>query len=100
MTTTRKSPPDHSFSSRENLLQRRSLLFRELLAGVWKNSDFYREYYSSHGIREQDIPELPVEHLPFVSKRLLMENFDRMVTDARLKINELERWLDAARDPR
>lgn len=100
MTTTRKFPADHSFSDREKNLQRQTLLFRELLATVWKNSDFYKEYYSSHGIREQDLPDLPVEHLPFVSKRLLMENFDRVVTDARLKINDLEKWLDGVRDPR
>jgi amino acid adenylation domain-containing protein len=82
------------------MLQRQTLAFRELLEAVWKNSGFYREYYSGHGIREQDIPDLAVEQLPFVSKRLLMDNFDRVVTDPRLKINDLERWLDGVRDPR
>jgi phenylacetate-coenzyme A ligase PaaK-like adenylate-forming protein len=57
MTTTAKSPSDLSFSSRENLWQRQTLLFRELLTTVWKNAAFYRDYYSSHGIREQEIPD-------------------------------------------
>ena len=86
--------------ARKNILQAQTLLFRELLEKVWKNSDFYRDYYGSHGIREQDLADVRVEDLPFISKRLLMENFDRAVTDPRLKIKELEKWLDGVRDPR
>lgn len=82
------------------MLTNQTPLFRKLIEKAWKNSDFYRDYYSSHGIREKDLPDLRVRDLPFISKRLLMENFDRVTTDARLKIAELERWLDGVRDPR
>lgn len=75
-------------------------VFRHFLKKVWRHSDFYRDYYDSHGIREEDLSELRVRDLPFVSKRLLMEHFDRVATDPRLKLNELEHWLDRVRDPR
>jgi phenylacetate-CoA ligase len=74
--------------------------FQELLHKVWAESAFYREYYASHGIRESDLSELTVGDLPFLTKRILMEQFDRAITDSRLKIGGLERWLDSVRDPR
>jgi phenylacetate-CoA ligase len=61
---------------------------------------FYRELYSGHGIREHQLGELSVSDLPFVTKKLLMENFDRAVTDSRLRKSALERWLNDVRDPR
>jgi phenylacetate-CoA ligase len=70
-----------------------------LLAHVWTHSAFYREYYSSHGIRDTHLPELDVCDLPFVTKQMLMEHFDTAVTDPRLHKADLERWLQKHRNP-
>lgn len=42
----------------------------ELLRHAWERSAFYRDYYSSHGLRKSDLPEISVTDLPLVSKKL------------------------------
>jgi amino acid adenylation domain-containing protein len=66
---------------------------------VWRTSPFYREFYADHGIRERQLADLTVADLPFLTKQILMENFDRAVTDPRLRREPLERWLARVRDP-
>jgi amino acid adenylation domain-containing protein len=83
---------------REGALRNQDRLFRKLLQTVWQKSAFYREYYFDHGIHR--LAELSVSDLPFVTKKLLMESFDRVVTDARLRKSQIERWLNDVRDPR
>jgi len=101
MSTTAKSTGKNSgLPPREAMIQNQLRLFQELLRKVWNDSAFYREYYASHGIRERDLVEVTAEDLPFLSKKILMENFNRAVTDARLRLEELEPWLEGARDPR
>lgn len=73
---------------------------RALLAYVWEHSAFYRDYYYSHGIRAGDLTDLTIGDLPFTTKSMLMEHFDQTVTDARLRKQELEAWLQEHRDPR
>ena len=73
--------------------------FRRLLSYVWEHSLFYRDYYSSHGLREKDLAEIAVQDLPFLTKKTLMENFDAAVTDLRLRKKELEHWIENIRDP-
>jgi amino acid adenylation domain-containing protein len=87
-------------TSSEAMLQTQRRRFQDLLRKVWNESTFYREYYMAHGIRERQLAELKVGDLPFLTKRILMENFDHAVTDSRLRITELARWLDTVRDPR
>jgi amino acid adenylation domain-containing protein len=73
--------------------------FQELLQHVWKRSSFYRDFYESYGIKEKDLPDLTVSDLPILSKKMLMENFDRAVADPRLKKKELEQWIQEVPDP-
>jgi phenylacetate-coenzyme A ligase PaaK-like adenylate-forming protein len=46
------------------------------------------------------LADVTVRNLPFLSKKIVMENFDRVVTDAHLRRRELEQWLDEVRDPK
>ncbi|HEY7637993.1 MAG TPA: amino acid adenylation domain-containing protein [Gemmatimonadales bacterium] len=84
---------------REAVLQDQERRFRRLLHRIWETSAFYREFYSDHGIREQHLPDLTVRDLPFLAKQLLMEHFDRAVTDPRIRKAPLERWFERVRDP-
>ena len=86
--------------SREAMLAYQQRCFRKLLAHVWKRSAFYRNYYGSYGLREKDLNEATIRDLPFVSKQILMENFDAAVTDPRLRKKELEQWIENHRNPR
>jgi phenylacetate-CoA ligase len=89
-------PEQHS---RESVLRDQQRSFQELLRFVWQRSPFYRDYYSSHGIREKDLAQLTVRDLPFLSKQPLMEHFDAAVTDPRLKRKDLEQWMEDSHDP-
>jgi phenylacetate-coenzyme A ligase PaaK-like adenylate-forming protein len=89
-----------SQQARERIVRRQRQSFRELLAFAWKHSSFYRDFYQSHGIREEDLPELSVTDLPFLTKQILMDHFDVAVTDPRLHRTELDEWIDKDRDPR
>jgi phenylacetate-CoA ligase len=73
--------------------------FQKLLNYVWQHSSFYRDFYGSHGIKEKDLPEVTVRDLPFLTKQLLMENFDSAVTDSRLRKMELAQWIQDKPDP-
>jgi len=86
--------------TRETMQRYQQRGLQELLRHVWKHSSFYRDYYGSHGINERDLSDISIRDLPFLSKKTLMDNFDRAVTDARLKRVELEQWIQNHRDPR
>jgi phenylacetate-coenzyme A ligase PaaK-like adenylate-forming protein len=77
-----------------------ALSFHKLLQYVWNQSNFYHEYYSSYGIKERDLANVTVRDLPLVTKNTLMENFDAVVTDSRLRKTVLEKWLQNNHDPR
>ena len=99
---TNPSEPMRHTSLRQTdktMLRYQQSSFHDLLQHVWKCSSFYRDYYGSCGIREEDLPHLTVSDLPFLSKKMLMENFDRAVTDPRLKKKELEQWIQEVPDP-
>ncbi len=82
------------------MAQRQETSFQRVLNHAWKHSAFYREYYGSHGIKERDINEVTVQDLPFVTKQILMDHFDTVVTDSRLRKRKLEQWLNDNQDPR
>jgi phenylacetate-coenzyme A ligase PaaK-like adenylate-forming protein len=62
--------------------------FRKVLKHVAMHSDFYRELY-----REIDIENCQLQDLPIVTKSAMMDNYDRLVTDKRLKLSEIKSWL-------
>ena len=87
-------------TTRESILHAQQRQLQALLAYVWEHSVFYREYYQSHGIREDDLSGLTIRDLPFLTKQTLMEHFDQAITDSRLRKTELQHWLQEHRDPR
>jgi len=73
--------------------------FHRLIDYAWRHSTFYRELYTKCGIREKDLPHLEVQDLPLVTKEAIMGAFDDVVTDHRLRKEELSRWLENDFDP-
>lgn len=62
--------------------------FRRLLRHAFKHSEFYRDRY-----RGIDIDNCRLEDLPIVTKSVMMENFDRFVTDPRVRLGEIREWI-------
>jgi putative adenylate-forming enzyme len=71
--------------------QRRQLAI--LVRHAVKNSPFYRRFYDGL-TTEQDIS---LHSLPVMNKRILMDNFDDVVTDPRLKLDALQNHLRTIR---
>ena len=73
--------------------------FRNLLSHAWKHSPLYRQIWEQSGIRERDLRHVPLEELPPVGKTEVMENFDEVVTDPRLRRGPLQAWLERDSNP-
>jgi phenylacetate-coenzyme A ligase PaaK-like adenylate-forming protein len=63
---------------------------RELVAHAVQRSSYYRKALGA------DAPSLPLESLPVLTKRVLMDHFDGIVTDDRLRRAEVEAFLAEA----
>jgi phenylacetate-coenzyme A ligase PaaK-like adenylate-forming protein len=76
--------------SRERLVALQESRLRAVLAHAVEHSSFYRETLGP------DAARTPLAELPLLSKPVLMEQFDRIVTDPALKLADLEAFLAAA----
>ena len=81
------------------MMQHQQQSLQKLLEYIWHHLAFYREYYSSHGIQKTDFVDLTISDLPFLSKKVLMENFDTAVTQPQLRRQDVEQWLEENRHP-
>ncbi len=76
--------------SRERLVEHQREGLRSLIRHAVASSPYYREALGP-GAENAELADLPT-----LSKTVLMEQFDRVVTDRRLRLAELEPFLDAA----
>lgn len=73
---------------RPNLAALQQQRFRHLLQHAVIHSEFYRELYK--GV---DIENCRLQDLPTVTKSTMMDNYEHLVTDKRLKLVEIRSWL-------
>lgn len=66
---------------------------RRLVAYAYNNSEFYREYYATHGIQAKDIPTLDFKDLPLTSKKEISENKQRVFTDKSLNFEDMYNFI-------
>jgi putative adenylate-forming enzyme len=80
--------------SREQLREYQSRQLALLVRHACERSPFYRELYKGIDL------EAPVrlQDLPIVSKKVLMENFDRVVTDPKVDLASLYSHIDSIRE--
>ena len=74
--------------SKDRLLEVQKERFRRLLRHTVIYSEFYQELYS--GI---DIDNCRLQDLPIVTKSTMMNNFDHLITDSRLKLRNIKEWI-------
>jgi len=72
---------------RINFIQHRNL--RRAVNYAKAKSPFFRDLYAQV---DPDDPAFSVETLPVINKDMLMENFDRVVTDPRVKLSGVKEW--------
>jgi phenylacetate-CoA ligase len=79
----------HDSWSRERLLAHQQTRLRALLEHAVTSSPYYRRTLGPHA------PEAPLEELPTLSKATLMERFDEVVCDPRLRLADLKAHLES-----
>lgn len=62
---------------------------REVVSFAFNNSNFYQNLYTQAGIKKEDIPFIQLKDLPATNKKMLMDHFDDVVTDKRLKHEDI-----------
>lgn len=91
---------EHTRNARRSRAQIEALQekkFRRLVAHVNERSPYYRDLISSRGI---DVATCVPTDFPPLTKTLLMENFDRIVTDPRINLKSVEQFLLGSHDSR
>jgi phenylacetate-coenzyme A ligase PaaK-like adenylate-forming protein len=79
----------HDRWSRETLLGHQARSLNDLRRYAVARSPFYRELHAG-------LEDAPLEALPVVSKRVIMERFDDVVTDREVRLKDVEAYLDQA----
>lgn len=80
--------------SRKYILYLREKKFRKILKFAYKNSKFYHDLYSSHGISFDDLDTINIEKLPVIDKEVIMDNFDKLVIVDNVTLREIKNFLD------
>jgi phenylacetate-coenzyme A ligase PaaK-like adenylate-forming protein len=75
-------------SDKENVKNLQQQRLSHLLQHAVANSEFYREYYKG-----LDLDKCSLQDLPIMKKAAMMDNYDRIVTDKRLKLHKIQSWL-------
>ena len=79
----------HDRWTRDDVVRHQRRRLARLLRHAVSRSDFYRDLYRDVRVDEKTA----LTDLPIIDKRRVMENFDRLVTDRRLKLADLEAHL-------
>ncbi len=82
-----------SFSA-EKITTLQEKRFRKLLRHVVRHSEFYRRLYAKRGITERNIGSVAPKDIPIIDKKILMEHFDGLVCDGRLRRESLEKFIE------
>jgi len=74
--------------------------FTSLLEKTYHSSSFYRDLYSSHGIKPKDLKDIAPADLPIIDKAMVMDNFDSLITDPSITRQSVEEFLSKDKNPR
>lgn len=77
--------------TREQLRSHQREALRRTLEHALRHSRFYAEHLGAAGVRADS----PVEALPVLDKRTMVEHFDDLVCDPRVRLADLQRFLEA-----
>ncbi len=82
--------------SREEIAARRLDKFRRLVAHAAAKSPYYQEIIAANGI---NIEACRPEDFPPLTKREAMANFDRIITDPRVRKADVDQFIMTSKDP-
>ncbi len=81
----------HERWTRESLLAHQQRALANLRQFALRKSPFYARTH-------RGVENAPLSALPILTKRMMMEHYDEIVTDPRIKLDDVKKHLDALRD--
>lgn len=81
--------------SRAQVLALRERRLRQTLFQTWDRSPYYRRLWESRSVARADLATIPLERLPIVTKRDLMEHFEEVVNVPGVTKADAERFIAA-----
>lgn len=82
----------NEFKTEEQIHKIQQKKLRKLLNYAYNNSAYYRREFEKAGITGSNINSVPFSSFPLMDKEQLMANFNEVVTDKRIKQEELARF--------
>lgn len=73
---------EHDRWTRQQLERHQAIALRELRAFVYQHSPFYREFHKG-------LADAPLHELPVLTKALMLEHFDDLVTDRAIRLADV-----------
>lgn len=67
---------------------------RSLAAHAYSHSEFYRQRFSSHGIKEKDLKDIVFHDLPVINKKDVLENVASIWTDGALRYGDVMHFIE------
>lgn len=78
--------------SEEQIKMLQDKKLRKLLRYAYQHSAYYHKAFTQAGISEQNIDWIAINEFPVIDKELLMQNYDELVTDSKVKQEELRKF--------
>ena len=85
--------------SREEMKNLQNKKLQKLLFYAYDNSTFYKNLYKENGIKRKDLNDIKLEELPVVNKKIIMENFDKIITKKNITRKKVENFLENKEAP-
>lgn len=76
----------HESWSRENVIAHQTRELQKLRRYVYRNSPFYRQFHAG-------LFDAPLGELPVLTKKMVMENFDSIITNRNLRLSSIRNLL-------
>jgi phenylacetate-CoA ligase len=86
------------YFTREQLLNLQHKRFCQIVKHALTISPFYRDLYGSKGISIKDVDDIQPQDCPLTTKKMLMDNFDHIVSDPNLKHAQLSQFINQTPD--
>lgn len=84
----RRALRNHDSWTRAELLEHQETSLKELRTHAYANSSFYRRFHAG-------LMDKPLNELPILTKKELMENWNDVVTDQTLKLDDLRAFVES-----
>ncbi|MGM0445902.1 MAG: phenylacetate--CoA ligase family protein [Bacillota bacterium] len=90
----------HLKYSKEDIKVLQDKKFKKLLKYTYKKSSFYKKLYKKSGIDYKELDNIELENLPVVNKKMIMDNFNDVLTINNIKKNDIVKFIEKNPDPK